>query len=42
MSDANIPTPDVSEESPVSEHWVWAGYHRPPIPRVLVDHMTTA
>ena len=40
MSDAHIPEPDVSEESPVSEHWVWAGYHRPPIPRVLVDHMT--
>jgi Xaa-Pro aminopeptidase len=32
--------PDVSEKSPVSEHWVWAGYHRPAIPRVLVDHMT--
>jgi Xaa-Pro aminopeptidase len=43
MSDANIPEPepDVSEDHPVSEHWVWAGYHRPPIPRVLVEHMTS-
>ena len=36
-----LPEPDVSEENPVSEHWVWAGYHRPPIPRVLVDDMTS-
>jgi Xaa-Pro aminopeptidase len=43
MSDVNneLPEPDVSEDVPVSEHWVWAGYHRPPIPRVLVDHMTS-
>jgi Xaa-Pro aminopeptidase len=43
MSDAIIPEPepDVSEDHPVSEHWVWAGYHRPPIPRVLVEHMTS-
>ena len=33
------PEPDVSQEHPVSEHWVWAGHHRPPIPRILVDHM---
>src|ERR1700731_2735868 len=43
MSDAtpDLPPPDVSEDNPVSEHWVWAGYHRPPIPRTLVDHMTS-
>ena len=43
MSDAHLPesAPDVSEERPVSEHWVWAGYHRPPIPRTLVEHMTS-
>jgi len=43
MSDANLPPaePDVSEENPVSEHWVWAGHHRPAMPRVLVDHMTS-
>ncbi|MGD0055208.1 MAG: aminopeptidase P family protein [Acidimicrobiales bacterium] len=35
-----IPEPDVSAENPVSEHWVWTGFHRPPSPRVLVDHMT--
>jgi Xaa-Pro aminopeptidase len=35
-----IPEPDVSEEHPVSEHWVWTGHHRPPSPRVLFDHMT--
>ena len=36
-----IPEPDVSEEHPVSEHWVWVGAHRPPSPRVLFDHMTS-
>ncbi len=43
MSDAPTPTPepDVSEDHPVSEHWVWAGHHRPPIPRALVEHMTS-
>jgi len=41
MSDEpEIPEPDVSEEHPVSEHWVWVGAHRPPSPRVLFDHMT--
>jgi Xaa-Pro aminopeptidase len=35
-----IPEPDVSEEHPVSENWVWVGAHRPPSPRVLFDHMT--
>ena len=43
MSDAHIsePEPDVSEDHPISEHWVWAGYHRPAIPRVFVEHMTS-
>ena len=43
MNDVNpeLPAPDVSQENPVSEHWVWAGHHRPAIPRVLVDHMTS-
>lgn len=36
-----VPEPDVTEESPISEHWVWAGTHRPPVPRVLFDHMTS-
>jgi Xaa-Pro aminopeptidase len=39
--DTEIPEPDVSEEHPVSENWVWVGTHRPPSPRVLFDHMTT-
>jgi len=25
---------------PVSEHWIWAGDHRPAVPRALVEHMT--
>jgi Xaa-Pro aminopeptidase len=37
--DTGIPEPDVSKEHPRSEHWVWAGPHRPPGPRVLVEHM---
>ncbi len=43
MTDAQLPkpAPDVSEDHPVSEHWVWTGYHRPPIPRAFVDHMTS-
>ena len=42
MSDElDIPEPDVSEEHPVSEHWIWVGPHRPPSPRVLFDHMTS-
>lgn len=32
--------PDVSEEHPISEHWVWTGHHRPPVPRQLVEAMT--
>ena len=39
-STASIPEPDVSEEHPISEHWVWVGPHRPPCPRVLFEHMT--
>jgi Xaa-Pro aminopeptidase len=39
--DVQIPEPDVSEEHPISENWVWVGAHRPPSPRVLFDHMTT-
>ncbi len=43
MSDSHAShEPDVSEDNPISEHWVWAGHHRPAIPRVLVDHMTSA
>ncbi len=34
------PEPDVSAENPTSEHWIWAGEHRPAIPRALVEHMT--
>jgi Xaa-Pro aminopeptidase len=32
--------PDVDEDHPVSDHWVWAGAHRPPWPRALVESMT--
>ena len=32
--------PDVSEEHPESERWVWMGKHRPPIPKALVDQMS--
>jgi Xaa-Pro aminopeptidase len=35
-----VSEPDVSAENPVSEHWVWTGFHRPPSPRVLIEHMT--
>jgi Xaa-Pro aminopeptidase len=35
------PEPDVSEDHPISEHWVWIGPHRPPCPRALFDQMTT-
>ncbi len=35
-----IPEPDVTADNPTSEHWIWAGEHRPAIPRSLVDHMT--
>ena len=39
--DIEIPEPDVSEEHPISENWVWVGPHRPPSPRILFEHMTT-
>jgi Xaa-Pro aminopeptidase len=38
---SEIPEPDVSEENPVSEFWIWAGDHRPAVPRALVEHMTS-
>jgi Xaa-Pro aminopeptidase len=38
---SNIPEPDVSEENPISEHWVWVGPHRPACPRTLFEHMTS-
>jgi len=37
----DTPEPDVSKEHPVSEHWVWAGAHRPPSPRVFSELMTS-
>jgi Xaa-Pro aminopeptidase len=37
---STYPEPDVSEDSPESEHWVWAGSHRPPLPRPFVEYMT--
>jgi len=39
--EVDIPEPDVSEENPISEHWVWEGPHRPPSPRVFHDLMTS-
>lgn len=39
-NEKNPNEPDVSKENPVSENWVWAGEHRPAIPRALVDQMT--
>ena len=33
--------PDVSEENPESEHWIWVGHHRPPVPRALMNLMST-
>jgi Xaa-Pro aminopeptidase len=35
-----VPEPDVSEENPISEYWIWAGDHRPAVPRTLVEYMT--
>ena len=35
-----LPAPDVSAEHPISEHWIYTGGHRPPMPRVLNDRMT--
>ncbi len=39
--EVELPEPDVSEDHPVSDNWVWVGPHRPPSPRVLHDQMTT-
>ena len=39
-SPPEIPSPDVSEDNPISEHWVWVGTHRPPIPRRFFDQMS--
>jgi Xaa-Pro aminopeptidase len=39
-STAEIPEPDVSATNPMSDHWIWAGEHRPAIPRALMEHMT--
>ena len=35
------PEPDVSAEHPISQDWVWVGPHRPPVPRLLFEHMTS-
>ena len=35
-----LPEPDVSATNPISEHWVYTGAHRPPMPRVLTERMT--
>jgi Xaa-Pro aminopeptidase len=32
--------PDVSEEHPESENWIWVGRHRPPVPRALMELMS--
>lgn len=36
-----VDVPDVSAENPISEKWVFVGAHRPPVPRALVDYMTS-
>ena len=41
MSDNPVTEPDVSAEHPISEHWIWAGGHRPAVPRALVESMTS-
>ena len=33
--------PDVSAEHPESEHWIWVGPHRPPVPRALMALMSS-
>ena len=37
--DSPVTEPDVSAERRTSQHWVWTGHHRPPVPRALVDAM---
>src|SRR5271170_7017459 len=39
-NESTYPEPDVSEATPESEHWIWAGKHRPPLPRPFVEYMT--
>ncbi len=39
MTDRPVSEPDVSAEHPLSASWVWAGAHRPPVPRALVEAM---
>ncbi len=41
MSEESFVAPDVTAEHPVSDHWVWAGPHRPAVPRALLETMTT-
>ena len=38
--DTTYPEPDVSEEHPESDHWIWTGVHRPPLPKPFVEYMT--
>jgi Xaa-Pro aminopeptidase len=38
MADATD-EPDVSEENPESERWIWMGHHRPPMPKALLNQM---
>jgi Xaa-Pro aminopeptidase len=33
--------PEVSEEHPETENWIWVGRHRPPVPRALMELMST-
>jgi Xaa-Pro aminopeptidase len=39
--DDALSTPDVSEEHPVSDSWIWIGRHRPPVPRALMELMSS-
>jgi Xaa-Pro aminopeptidase len=38
--DLSFPDPDVSEDHPESEHWIWVNKHRPPMPRPFEEFMT--
>ena len=33
--------PDVDEEHPQSDNWIWIGRHRPPVPRALMTLMSS-
>jgi Xaa-Pro aminopeptidase len=39
-ADESTDEPDVSEEHPESEGWIWVGRHRPPVPRALMELMS--